>query len=412
MTSDEMEWVGNDTQQLALMDRVGTLELVNAELKRLLAKETHLNTLLVPPISEDNGESCSRCQRYLTAVHAMRHDNAQEHRWVEHFQKTSHCLQTQLQERLRRMETAFSALRAKYDELRRRKDDPLSKDTEVNRLRESAAEARQEWCNANLTALNANREAEALLSELMDARDRIRCLEADLRETTSCVRQQADTIDTYRRMPEFAECRVGQCDDYRCRKRDIELISGQREASEQIEALRKENTALQDRVKTCRVELFNCQQRADRVAACDPVTGLVIPPVFQIIEQRSRPLTANLEGFDDLKMNLKSFFIIFPNHDEEWEQTAMFFDFLLDLPPAEREQNISWMHAACHGGRGLSSVDCERFRKRSTVDKPEPMHRACFAACMLAIGGNFRKHGSRTIWVNVRASRAPVFKRE
>ena len=211
-----------------------------------------------------------------------------------------------------------------------------------------------------------------------------------MREGLGKIRQLEDTVDAFRRMDEFRECRVGQCVDYRCRKRDIELISWRSEASRQIEALRHENYELQDRVKKCKTELFNYQQRVDRASGCDPVTGLIVPPVFQIIEQRTKPLTANLEGLDELKMNLKSFFLIFPNHDEEWEQTAMFADFLLDLPPAERELNISWMHAAC----GCS--------KRS--------HRACFAACMLAIGGNFRKHGSRTIWVNVRASRAPMFR--
>ena len=69
----------------------------------------------------------------------------------------------------------------------------------------------------------------------------------------------------------------------------------------------------------------------------------------------------------------------------------MYQSFLMDLPPSERDINIEWMHEACGKTRG-----------------PE-LCRPCFAACLLAIGGNFIRRGSKTLWVNVRAARAPVF---
>jgi len=120
-------------------------------------------------------------------------------------------------------------------------------------------------------------------------------------------------------------------------------------------------------------------------------------------------VVACLDGFEELKLNLKSFFIIFPAHDQEWEQVVvdsyfkpavlcdqfdtqqntMYEAFLLDLPPSERETNIGWMCEACE----RSNDHCKQ----------------CFRACLLAIGGNYMKQGSKTLWVNIQAARMPVF---
>ena len=69
----------------ALSDRVATLELANTELQRLLRKEA--NSILRSP--DDSSSHCPDCQRYADAVRVVQQDNAQEHRWVEQFQKTS-----------------------------------------------------------------------------------------------------------------------------------------------------------------------------------------------------------------------------------------------------------------------------------------------------------------------------------
>jgi len=73
-------------------------------------------------------------------------------------------------------------------------------------------------------------------------------------------------------------------------------------------------------------------------------------------------------------------------------QTSMYEAFLLDLPPSERDINIEWMCEAC--GKTKDHV------------------KQCFGACVLAIGGNFIKRGSKTFWINIQAARAPVFAAE
>ena len=86
------------------------------------------------------------------------------------------------------------------------------------------------------------------------------------------------------------------------------MHSSQVEAANQIMALRTETYELRDRVKKCKAELAG--QRSD-----DLLVG-----TFQVIEQATQPLVASLDGFEELKLNLKSFFIVFPAHDEEWEE--------------------------------------------------------------------------------------------
>jgi len=120
-----------------------------------------------------------------------------------------------------------------------------------------------------------------------------------------------DTIDALRHAPELRDIKAGQCTDLRCRKRDLEMYSSQVDATNQIVSLRNETYDLLDRIKKCKAELMS--QRP----------GEVVPGVYQVVEQGTKPVVACLDGFEELKLNLKSFFIIFPAHDQEWEQVVV-----------------------------------------------------------------------------------------
>ena len=113
----------------------------------------------------------------------MRQDNAREFQWVEQFQKLSHNMQSQLQEKLTRTEAALVAAKLAQTE------DPLSRDAEIVRIREGFAEAKRDWMNANQTALQANKVSESLAAQLTAANDRIRSLEADLLESAGTIKQ-------------------------------------------------------------------------------------------------------------------------------------------------------------------------------------------------------------------------------
>ena len=166
--------MSDENSRLALLDRIHILESANTELKRLLLKESHINAALV-----SNEPTCKRC----AAFESVRQDNAREFQWVEQFQKLSHNMQSQLQEKLTRTEAALVAARLAQTE------DPLSRDAEIVRIREGFAEAKRDWMNANQTALQANKVSESLAAQLTAANDRIRSLEADLLESAGTIKQ-------------------------------------------------------------------------------------------------------------------------------------------------------------------------------------------------------------------------------
>ena len=159
---------------LALSDRIQTLEAANTELKRLLLKENNINAVLI-----SNEPSCKRC----AAFESVRQDNAREYQWVEQFQKLSHHMQSQLQEKLTRTEAALVAARLAQPA------EPLSRDAEIVLIREGFTEAKRDWMNANQTALQANKVSEALALQVDAANDRIRSLEADLLESAGTIKQ-------------------------------------------------------------------------------------------------------------------------------------------------------------------------------------------------------------------------------
>jgi hypothetical protein len=51
---------------------------------------------------------------------------------------------------------------------------------------------------------------------------------------------------------------------------------------------------------------------------------VLLPGVYQVIEQATKPVVANLDGFEELKLNLKSFFAISPADDFEIDQVSFF----------------------------------------------------------------------------------------
>jgi len=99
------------------------------------------------------------------------------------------------------------------------------------------------------------------------------------------------------------------------------MHSSQAEATNQIVSLRNETYELCDRIKKYKAELMS--QKQGEAVAC----------IFQVIEQATRPVVANFDEFEELKLNLKSFFVIFPAHDEGWDQVCVYIFPLLQCQP-------------------------------------------------------------------------------
>ena len=387
--------------ELALRDQVNALTDNNRELNRLLKKaEFTIQAFLNPP-DPIPLQTCCNCASHRQAFELMRASNQQESDWTLYYHRKSNSNATLQMEKISELTRDLSNLERKYRDLEERKTDPFCRDTEVIKIRESLSDMEERFKNANKTAYLANCEAKKILGDLQTEQERVRKLEIELSAAGGKIRQLQDTIDAYQQVEELKNLPVALCTDFRCKKRDREAQFERRQFEERVATLNTENSELKSQVKRFKDSTSSNSKSLG--------SGSGSFPVFMILEQSTKPLVANFEKFGFLRTNLMSFFAIYPAHDEEYEETAMYMDFLLDLNSTEREANVKWIYSACHEGKSIPDSMLDRFRvsnsKENTSGRLELVCRSCFATCILALGGNFVKRGNKTLWVNVRARR-------
>jgi hypothetical protein len=396
--------IENEVMRISLKDHSDTSEAAIKELKRLLEKETHLVNMLNAELAPDASgafPSCAWCMYHRQQARIVREANAQEFRWVSHFAKLSRNLRLELGEALTREKGKHSQLKCAYDELHARKTDPLHRDGEIVRLRKELADAKQQHLNANNTALMANRVAEELQRELFQAQRRVAELEGAVGEGATRIKALEEVVETCKRSEELRGCAIGDCKDYVCRRRAMDLYRTERELREEIGALQRERAH-------CLGVISQLRHNSEEWKAV--LGGDDQPMAAAEDEERppkaKTPLVADLTSFDELTTNLRSLFQISPAcYHENLDEKGMLWDFVADIEPRERIENLRWILAACHGGvlpaNLLENEDLAAAK----------ITRKCFSACIRALGGVSRKVGSRVVWVNVRRTRRPVFAR-
>jgi hypothetical protein len=453
--------IENEVLRLSLSDQGTTKDSTAKELRRLLDKETGLVNALNAELAPDpNGQypCCAWCMHHRAQARSVRDANAQEYRWVAHFAKLSQSLRLELEDALLKEKARHLQLRCAHEELHQRKTDPLGRDAEVARLRGEAAEARRQQSHANQTAVMANKVAEALRRELMQAQERVEELEARAREGAGWMQALEEAVDACRRSEELKGCAVGECRDYVCRRRAMDLVARERELREQIEELRRERVQHLGAIARLRQDSEAWQTVLDGEGL-----GGMVPPAIRRREeeeekggrrkedggdeeeeednrpqskrhqpQRHRagnthnnsakrpppppapssapaissktPLVAELDRFMDLTIHLRSLFQIFPAwQNEDLDEEEMLRDFMADIDPSERALNLRWLLEAC---RVAPEEDASSWETLAA----SKLARRCFAACIRALGGIARKAGaSRVVWTNVRRTRRPVF---
>jgi hypothetical protein len=401
----EQQKIENEVLRISLKDCTTSNESVIHELRRLLDKETGLvNILNSELIPDPTGifPSCANCMHYRQQSKLVREANAQEYRWVVHFAKLSKNLRLELQEALISEKTKHSQLKSAYDELHTKKTDPLCRDSEIARLRAELQEAKQNHLNANQTAYVANRVTETLQKELQIAQQRVAELEIESSTNAVRIKTLEEIVETCRRAEELRDCSIGQCKDYVCIRRVLDLYAKEKEYRVQIDMLQREQAYHLNTITQLRRE--SEQWRTMTSDAAQPMVDVELLPVAVAKKDSKTPLVADLANMNELRMNIQSLFTIFAAwFDENMDEAGMFADFLADVAPTERAENMRWLLASCHGGAvpvGIKDEDLNAGNK---------FIRKCFSACIRALGGVSRKIGSKVIWVNVRRNRKPIF---
>ena len=408
-THSEQLKIENEVLRISLNDCATTNEAAIKEMKRLLEKETNLVNILNSELAPDpNGmyPSCAWCMHHRQQARVVREANAQEYRWVVHFAKLSRNLRLELEETLLKEKTKYSQLKCAYDELHLKKTDPFCRDGEIVRLRHEIADVKQNQSNANQTALMANKVADVLQKELMMAQQRGADLETNVNDQSIRIKTLEEIVDTCRRSSDLKDCAVGECKDYVCRRRAMDLYHKEKELRVQIDSLQRERvrylhiiSQMKQDSEQWKVVLSGQPYPEDQLMIeAEPV------PVVRAKAQGGKvQMVADLTSFTELVMNLRSLFQIFPAwYSENLEEGGMLSDFVADTEPSERIENLRWILATCHGGITPIDVKNEELVTSKITKK-------CFSACIKALGGVSRKIGSKIVWVNIRRTRRPIY---
>jgi hypothetical protein len=450
----------------ALTGSIELLELHNEQKQRLLDKQTQLVEILSKERSvnldgiaglEEYTATCDRCVYHRDMWRRIRSINLEQQKRCEMESGKVRAIQQQQGRQLAQMKMMVCRLRTQYDELLLRKDDPFCRDSEILKLRRDLEEAKAMTAGYNRTAFNANNEARMFMEQL--DREKAQCseLRAEVSALKSDVSLHKEMVEVLRQTasPESKEARqlfvLGECRDLVCRNRMLAsshktnmLVNQLNEARERCEQLKEELS--RSRIDTShwrklydatRAPLppppktepqalvhwdfdpnvaipaicLNEKEEEDHHPPIIPQPLAVNQQVVHVMEQKTKPLVANISPRDDLTMRLQSLFELIPGMDAEMDENDMYDEFMLDQEHHRREQTLEEIFASCHSGAALPENERKRFRQAVTTKNNSI--RSCkrsFSACLRAIGGVMVKKRSRNIWLNFRQTRAPIFK--
>ena len=157
------------------LSQIKLLEYHNEQQQRFLDKQTYLVDVLERKRSDDfDGieglenwtSACPRCVYHGDMWRRLRSINLEQQKRCEVNSASMRLIQEQEGKQLALMKMGMMRLQTQYDELKRTKDDPYCRDSEILKLREEVVNAKALTAGFNKTAWNANNEARELLAQL------------------------------------------------------------------------------------------------------------------------------------------------------------------------------------------------------------------------------------------------------
>ena len=436
--------VGWADDRIKSVSQIQMLELHLDQRQRLLEKQTGLVEILSDSkkLGDRGGieglqeytSACDRCAYHRDMWRRLRAMNLEQQKRCEVESANVRSMQHQQGKQLAQIKNRYVRLQTMHDELKRRKDDPLCRDSEVCKLRQELTDAKAMTAAYNQTALKANNEARLYCMQLEEARQQGTVFQAEINVLKSEVRLSGERVEVLMQtaLPQSKEAvrlfTLGECKDLVCRNRQLGCNHKMNMALQEIAALSDEKKSLQEDLARTRADNLRWRKQYDHckrepMALADAPVGSVVSvlpgndgdmvvmvqqQVVQVVEQKSKPLVACIGHTDELTMRLQSLFELVPGWDSELDENEMYDEFLLDQEQQKRELVLEEMYSVCHGGNPLPE------KERKKIHDPSLKHnRACkrsFSACLRAIGGVMVKKRSRNIWLNFRQTRAPIFK--
>ena len=442
--------VGWADDRIKFVSQIQMMDLHLEQRQRLLEKQTGLVEILSDSkkLKDKDGieglqeytSACDRCAYHRDMWRRLRAMNLEQQKRCEVESANVRSIQHQQGKQLAQTKNRYLRLQTLYDELKRRKDDPLCRDSEVCKLRQELVDAKAMTAAYNQTALKANNEARLYSVQLEEMKQKGVVLQAEINVLKSEVRLSGERVEVLMQtastqsMEAIRLFTLGECKDLVCRNRQLGCSHKMNMALQEIAALNDEIKNLQEDLTRTRADNIRWRKQYDNhtvkrdvaVPLADVPVGSIVSvvspgnessepqlvmvqqQVVQVIEQKSKPLVANLGHADELTMRLQSLFELVPGWDAEMDENEMYDEFILDQEQQKREMIIEQMYSACHNGNPLPEKERKKIHDTSLKH-----NRACkrsFSACLRAIGGIMVKKRSRNIWLNFRQTRAPIFK--
>ena len=310
----------------------------------------------------------------------------------------------------------YSMMAAKYNNLRDFVQDPLARDEEILKLRKEAKQWETMYLSKNTSAFNANREAEKYYNENQSLLAELKTRQGDIANLHRELQALKEVIDTLKAAtPEDLQSHtVEVCRNLICRNK-INALKAERDEKERrihdmhLDYLMVTNgasQALED------AKYWQKQHELALEGKCEELLEAAnYKPVQEVevveVPKASKELKANLD--QELRRRLDCLFIRTFNLDLEIEENKLYDAFLLDQPEHERLAMLHRMYKACHGGEPIPDKEAKNYDPNAPETGSGRIAKKSFAACLRAMGGVFKRKGTKILWRNIRTRREPCY---
>ena len=352
-------------------------------------------TNLISLLRNENVKSYDICRTKMEDLVRMEEENAKEK--IQY--KIEYCM-----------------LAAKYKTLLEHVQDPFARDEQIVQLRNDAKKWEGAFIGKNESARKANLQAEQLINENEILKENLKSKQADIANLQRELQAFKEVIDTLKAAtPEDLQSHtVEVCRNLICRNK-INALKAERDEKERrihdmhLDYLMVTNgasQALED------AKYWQKQHELALEGKCEELLEAAnYKPVQEVevveVPKASKELKANLD--QELRRRLDCLFIRTFNLDLEIEENKLYDAFLLDQPEHERLGMLHRMYKACHGGEPIPDKEAKNYDPNAPETGSGRIAKKSFAACLRAMGGVFKRKGTKILWRNIRTRREPCY---
>jgi hypothetical protein len=380
-----------------LQGEVRSLSLQNAQLQRHLKQKQRFldkQDMQLEILERENGmdlegvkgleahtSACPQCFRHRDIWRGMRAFNMEQQKQCQADVVAERVMLEQQKRELDLARIKQGRLQIQLDELKKQKNDPLCRVSEIAKLRANIEHGREIMARIEFSARCAQRE---LYAQIECEKMACCALQEKVSSLEAYILTQQRKINSLEKFanPFSSEARqLFEHEDLMCK---LQKVTEERDqAHEHLTEARKDAVHWKEMYdKECLDNHGGCSKIDE-----EPLDG-----------DEGLSVVSTIGPNDDLTLRLHEQFEIVSGTDQfETCENELYDAFMSSQEPHLHEQILDQMFASCHNGQRLP----EKERKRRRL---KPNCRSCklsFSACLKALGGVARKIDKKNYWLNI-----------